>query len=159
MNPALSVYALTSIATVLVALTIGAYTDIKTRTCPRWIWQVFSPIAIASTLIWYIQSVLAGYQSAVIAAFITSAILCPICVFMGYRMGNGGDWRSLFFISLATPWVAISTLVLSCIFGGIHALIEIYTHRNITSAWKVTIPWMVAIAIAFAVSSFTYIFI
>ena len=159
MNPALSVFALVSIATVLVALCIGAYTDIKTRTCPKWIWRVCSPIALISTIGWYIQSVLIGNLSAVMVAFTTSAILCPVCMFMGYRMGNGGDWRSLFFISLLTPWIALSTLFFSCVFGFLHALGEIYKHREIPGAWRVTIPWMVGITLAFAVSSFAYIFI
>jgi Flp pilus assembly protein protease CpaA len=147
-----------SLSIVLVALCMGVYTDITTRTCPRWIWSVCAPFAIISTICWYIQSLIIGASATVLPLFLSSVILCPFCMFMGYRMGNGGDWRSLFYISLATPWVSVMTLVLSCIVGLVQ--IGYYALRNRKlDTWRVTVPWMVSITIAFVISTFAYFFI
>jgi len=139
-----------SYSMVLVALVYGAWNDIKTRTSPKWIWNLLTPFAGISTLIWYIADLDYGGVNAVLPVFLLSIILCAFSVVMGYRMGNGGDWRALFYISLLTPWITTSTITLSCILGLVQILVDKIRGSKIDSAW------MISITLSFVIIGFLY---
>jgi len=149
------IFASISALIVIVALSIGTYQDIKTRRSEIWVWRVTAPFAVIATLLWYGATLMYGDPVLALIAFGTSAILCPFCVYMGFRMGNGGDWRALFYISLLTPWLAPLAMICSAIFGFVQVTIDVirFNRPDYNS------PWMVAITAAFLVSLSAYIFI
>jgi hypothetical protein len=75
-------------------------------------------------------------------------------MYMGFRMGNGGDWRALFFVSLLTPWIAPLTIMCSAILGVIQVMIDTFRYGKEYSS-----AWMVSIAASFGIASLAYLFI
>jgi len=72
-----------SILIVSIALVYGAYEDVKTRIAPKWIWYVTAPFALITTALWYLATVLYGDPTLAFVLFLTTVILCPVCMYMG----------------------------------------------------------------------------
>jgi hypothetical protein len=148
----ISTIPLISATLVLFALSYGSWMDIHYRKFPKWIWSFVAPPAAITTLFWYGTTIYENGLNAILAPFLTSVILCLLCFIMAHRMGNGGDWRALFYISLLTPWFAPLTLILSCVFGIIQVTIDWLRKSPIKSAWTVSIT------LAFVVACITKVF-
>jgi Flp pilus assembly protein protease CpaA len=144
---------LSSAVLVLVALSYSSWTDIHTRTAPKWIWSVVFPFALVTTLSWYISAWYWNGFNAILPVFLTSLILSLFCFWMAHRMGNGGDWRGLYYVSLLTPWFAPLTLVFACLVGFIQIGVDWYRKSPIKSAW------MVSITIGFVLAIIAKVFI
>lgn len=149
-----NIFVCISALTVFTSLILGAYEDIKTRRAPKWIWLSSAPIALVATLLWYYQTAVYIDASLAMEAFLTSVILCPFCMFMGFRRGNGGDWRSLFYVSLLTPWFAPVAILGAGLFG----VLQIGTDY-IRFGKDYKSPWMVSILAGFGMSILAYLFI
>jgi hypothetical protein len=124
---------------VLIGLLHGAYYDIKIRKAPKQIWKFVAPISAISTILWYILEFQQTYLTVVVPLIITSSILSLATVIMGFKQGNGGDWRALFYVSILTPWVAPFTFVLSCVFGICQVGIDKIRKSPLKSAWLISI--------------------
>jgi Flp pilus assembly protein protease CpaA len=144
---------LMSAVLVLVALSYSSWMDIHTRTAPKWIWSVVFPFALVTTLSWYISAWYWNGFNAILPVFLTSLILSLFCFWMAHRMGNGGDWRALYYVSLLTPWFAPLTLVFACLVGFVQVGVDWYRKSPIKSAW------MVSITIGFVLSVVAKVFI
>jgi hypothetical protein len=142
-----------SAVTVFTALVYGLVMDIHTRTFPKWIWKYVLLPASVCTILWYIILYYQQGFAAVLPTFLTSVIFCTFCWVMAYKMGSGGDWRALFYISLLTPWFADTTLFLSCLYGILQVCIDKFRGSKLGSAW------MVSITLAFITSVGTYLYI
>ena len=149
----LVIFELMSASVVLVALCYGAWSDVHTRTAPKWIWTVCSPFAAVTTLLWYGAMVYWNGLTAILSTFLVSLILSLFCFVMAHRMGNGGDWRALYHISILTPWFAPLTLILACVCGFVQVCIDHLRKSPIKSAW------MVSITIGFVLSVIAKVFI
>jgi hypothetical protein len=149
----LTIIQLLSAGIVLVALSYSSWTDIHTRTAPKWIWAVVFPFALVTTSLWYISAWYWNGFIAVLPVFITSTILSLFCFWMAHRRGNGGDWRALYYIALLTPWFAPLTLVFACLVGFIQVGIDWFRKSPVKSAW------MVSITLAFVISVMAKVFI
>lgn len=147
------IFPLISSTIVFFALGVGAYFDIRCRRSPKWVWTVSAPIALVFTLLWYIINFYWNGINAVLSVFILSMILCPFCMIMAYRRGNGGDWRALFYISLITPWLAPVTLLMSPLFGLVQVGVDWLRKSPVKSAWMVSITLAYFAAIVLYISS------
>ena len=144
------IFPILSFFIILIALGYGAWCDVKCRKAPKWIWTICTPFCLFTTTIWYIILYMKGIE-AFLSVFVISIILCPFCWVMSYRMGNGGDWRAFFYISLFTPWLAPATLLGAGFIGLVQCLIDHLRKSPIDSAW------MVSITLAYIVSESLYI--
>lgn len=135
---------------VAIALLHGAYWDIKTRTAPKEIWNKILPFAIFPLFLWYLLCFIWNGINSVLSVFLVSAILCPVAMLFGYRMGNGGDWRAMFYIALLCPMYAMLAWIMACIFGVIQVGIDGIMKSPQKSAW------MISIFIGFSLSVFYF---
>lgn len=147
----LDLLALISAGIVSIALLHGAYWDIKTRTAPKEIWWKVLPFALFFTFLWYCLTFAQNGFNGVLGTFLISAILCPFTVFMGYRMGNGGDWRALFYIALLVPFYAVIAWLLAAVFGVLQVLIDKMRMTKLEYAKRKT-AWMISITVGFVLA-------
>ncbi len=148
----LDLLALISAGIVSVALLHGAYWDIKTRTAPKEIWWRVLPFALFFTFLWYCLTFAQNGLNGVLGTFLISMILCPVAMWMGYRMGSGGDWRALYFVALITPFFAPLTWLLAVVLGVLQVLLDKIRKAPQESAWMVSIA--LAFVCAILISSF-----
>jgi hypothetical protein len=148
----LIIFELSSALIVLIALCYGSWTDIHSRTSPKWIWNIVTPFAALSTFCWYVMVWYWNGFSAILPVVITSAIFSLFCFVMAHHR-SGGDWRALFYISVLTPWFVVLTLILACLVGFVQVGIDWVRKSPVKSAW------LVSITVAFVISVVAKVFI
>ena len=143
------IFPILSFFIILIALGYGAWCDVQCRKSPKWIWADCFPFALFTTTAWYITLYMKGIE-AFLSVFVISIILCPFCMIMAFRRGNGGDWRALFYICLLTPWLAPVTLLSAGLIGLVQCGVDHLRKSPIKSAW------MVSITLGFLMSQYLY---
>ena len=128
----------------------GAKSDLSNRTFPK---EYFDKnivyICGFFTAITYLSLIASGFWGKAVVYFFISVIAAIVFWFMGLRFGSGGDWRAMIYIALFSPFILLSTCIITFFSSAILAVYSVWRCDDNTPRLYRTVPFAVAIFVGY----------